>query len=148
MITTDPRVTAQRITSRRLLDACLIASAALPIAYRSPGWHALPTEHPERRAALVRAADAWHDWHLPDARLLRQAAELDAIEQAVTDRLKAAATAVADARSWSALGPGHAELHRLRYPWLYLGWRHADQPVEPTDSPANVARLRPDREAA
>jgi hypothetical protein len=114
MNTNDPLRTA----NRRLLDACLILTAATPVAYRTAAWQELPAEHPERYAALVRAADAWHDWWTPDARALRHAAHLDDIEQAVSGRLKDAARAIAQGRQWTPCGPSATELFRRRYPWL------------------------------
>jgi hypothetical protein len=113
----EPTWPELRASNRRLLDSCIRLAAATPTAYGSPRWAGLANTDPEKFRAVQRAADAWRLWWDPAAVAARRAAEADALDQAVADRIRTAAHAIAAGRTWHA-GPTHTELFRLRYPWL------------------------------
>jgi hypothetical protein len=70
---------------------------------------------------MQRAAEAWWRYWQPDAVAVRQAAEADRIDRAVTDQLRAISHDIADATTELGIriGPSWQELHRRRYPWLH-----------------------------
>jgi hypothetical protein len=128
MTITEPLWTEVRAVNRRILDAGLLLWASVPVPYGSPQWHALPMSHPDKAKAVRRAAEAWRKWWEPDARRTRQAADADALDRAVTARLRAASHAVAGSTAWGGSGPSWAELERRRYPWLHdPDWQSPDE---------------------
>ncbi|HEX3785047.1 MAG TPA: hypothetical protein VHX38_35765 [Pseudonocardiaceae bacterium] len=124
-----------RATNRRVQDACLRMLAALPMAYGSPEWEALPNDHPEKYRAMRRAAEAWRRYWQPEAVSTRRDAEQDRIDRAACAQLRAVSHNVSEAADWHAIGRGPTwrELQRRRYPWLYdPDWQ----------SPAEISRGR------
>lgn len=114
----DPPLTVLRARLRACQDASLLALTRWPVVYGSPEYDALPAEHPDRQTALQRAADAWRAYWQPDAVAVRRAAEADRIAAEIDRRWRALSHDLAGAGPWPA-GPTHAELARLRYPWLH-----------------------------
>jgi hypothetical protein len=141
-------------TNRRIQDACLRLLAALPTAYGSPAWEALPNDHPEKFRAMRRAAEAWRRYWQAEAVATRQGAEQDRIDRAALAQLRAVSHDVSGAADWHAIGRGPTwrELQCRRYPWLFdPNWQSPGEIQHGHDYPGQLASHHPTttgREAA